>query len=101
MSSSLSLPSAIDAAELETLEAFAVEIARQTGHQLLDRFGQQIAVEYKAEGGRSPVTPADRDAEAFLRDAIRARYPDHGILGEEGEDLEADAGEFVWVLDPL
>lgn len=51
-------------------------------------------------GAFDPVTEADRGAEAAIRRMISARWPDHGVIGEEyGEDRpEAD---FVWVLDPV
>ena len=48
----------------------------------------------------SPVTEVDRAVETRLREMIAARFPDHGVLGEEfgGERLDA---EHVWVLDPV
>ncbi|HVM83988.1 MAG TPA: histidinol-phosphatase [Candidatus Binatia bacterium] len=48
----------------------------------------------------SPVTKADRECEAALRDRINAAFPSHGIIGEEFGAERADA-EYVWVLDPL
>ena len=48
----------------------------------------------------SPVTKADRECEAAMRDAIGKAFPDHGIIGEEFGAERADA-EHVWVLDPL
>ncbi len=49
---------------------------------------------------RSFVTATDRAVEARLRDMIADRFPQHGILGEEGEDV-APGAEHVWVLDPI
>jgi inositol-phosphate phosphatase/L-galactose 1-phosphate phosphatase/histidinol-phosphatase len=57
-----------------------------------------VAVIDKADA--SPVTIADREAEAAMRNLIAARFPDHGIVGEEFGTERADA-EFVWVLDPI
>lgn len=48
----------------------------------------------------SPVTIADRTAEARIREMIEARYPDHGIAGEEYGRVRMDA-EYVWSLDPV
>jgi inositol-phosphate phosphatase/L-galactose 1-phosphate phosphatase/histidinol-phosphatase len=48
----------------------------------------------------SPVTKADRECEAALRETINAAFPSHGIIGEEFGAERADA-ELVWVLDPL
>ncbi len=65
---------------------------------VLKLFRGAVTVETKAD--RSPVTAADREAEAVMRAMIADVYPDHGILGEEhgNERLEA---EYVWVLDPI
>lgn len=76
-------------------------------HSLADKSGQVIAsyflsadlaVELKAD--RSPVTKADREAEAVMRDMIRMAFPEHGIIGEE-YGSENTAAEFVWTLDPI
>lgn len=48
----------------------------------------------------SPVTIADREAEAEMRRLILASHPDHGIIGEEHGSERADA-EWVWALDPI
>ncbi len=51
------------------------------------------------KGDASPVTLADRGAEEAMRKLIEARYPDHGILGEE---FGAKMGRgYRWVLDPV
>ena len=54
-------------------------------------------VEKKSDG--SCYTLADKEGEIVMREAIRARYPGHGIVGEEFPP-ENDEAEFVWVLDP-
>ena len=61
-------------------------------------FRQPLAIYDKPD--LSPVTIADREAEAAMRRLIRARFPDHGIIGEEFGREREDA-EFVWVLDPI
>ncbi len=48
----------------------------------------------------TPVTLADREAEAAVRAIIARAHPDHGVVGEEQGDDRADA-EYVWVLDPI
>ena len=47
----------------------------------------------------SPVTIADRNAEAALRRLIEQRYPAHAIVGEE-HGVKAGRG-YRWVLDPI
>ncbi|TAG66447.1 MAG: histidinol phosphate phosphatase, partial [Burkholderiales bacterium] len=48
----------------------------------------------------TPVTLADMEIEARLREEIAAHFPHHGILGEEEDPKNIDA-EFVWVIDPI
>lgn len=82
-------------------ESFAVELAREAAHVTLPFFRSDCAAENKAEpGGFDPVTEADRAAEAAIRRLIAARWPDHGVLGEEYGEDRPDA-EHVWVLDPI
>ncbi|MBI4497648.1 MAG: inositol monophosphatase [Chloroflexi bacterium] len=86
---------------LSALEDRAAAWADEVGRMLLGRYGTLLHVEYKVPGERSPVTAADRDAEAMLRAAITREFPSHSILGEEGEDLALHDEAFLWVLDPL
>lgn len=80
------------------LLASAEDLAREAGKVVLRYFGGVVAAERKADG--TPVTAADREAEALLRERIHARYPDHGILGEEfGE--HAPGAAIRWILDPI
>jgi inositol-phosphate phosphatase/L-galactose 1-phosphate phosphatase/histidinol-phosphatase len=61
-------------------------------------FRQPVTIEDKSDS--SPVTIADREAEAAMRGLIGEQAPDHGILGEEYGAKRTDA-EWVWVLDPI
>jgi len=80
------------------LLAFAAELADAAGAIVRPYFRTALAVDDKAD--ESPVTIADRQAEAALRRLIEARFPQHGIIGEEHGSLRTDA-ELVWVLDPI
>lgn len=85
--------------DLAAERAFLVELARASGDLIRPLFGRlEVVVEIK--GDLTPVTAADRGAEELMRRMIRARFPDHGILGEEFGPERADA-EWVWVLDPV
>jgi inositol-phosphate phosphatase/L-galactose 1-phosphate phosphatase/histidinol-phosphatase len=61
-------------------------------------YRRKLDVDIKSDA--SPVTRADREAEAAIRALINAALPHHGIFGEEFGKERADA-EYVWVLDPL
>ncbi len=58
------------------------------------------AIEIERKDDESPVTIADREAEAAMRALIAENFPDHGAIGEEHGALRAEA-EYVWVLDPI
>ena len=94
-----------DAALALEIEQHAVVIARGAGRILAENFGRQIAVEFKDEHERDPVTAADKAAQDYLAAEITKRFPEHGILGEEGtkEEKESEelAKDILWVLDPL
>lgn len=77
---------------------FAEEIARQAGERTIAYFRGRYETEEKGDG--SPVTTADREAEAILRDRIRRAYPADGILGEEYGDDPGTSGR-RWILDPI
>jgi histidinol phosphatase-like enzyme (inositol monophosphatase family) len=78
--------------------ALASELADAAGATIRPYFRTRLTVDDKAD--QSPVTVADRAAEAAMRQLINARFPDHGIYGEE-YGRERDDAEFVWVLDPI
>ncbi len=76
----------------------APELAELSGEIIRRYFRTPLAVETKAD--TSPVTAADREAEAAMRQRIEAECPDHGVIGEEFGPARADAA-YVWVLDPI
>jgi inositol-phosphate phosphatase/L-galactose 1-phosphate phosphatase/histidinol-phosphatase len=83
---------------LEDLVRLAERLAEASGAIIKRHFRTALAVEDKAD--LSPVTIADREAEAAMRRLIAENFPDHGIVGEEYGPDRADA-EHVWVLDPI
>jgi inositol-phosphate phosphatase/L-galactose 1-phosphate phosphatase/histidinol-phosphatase len=84
--------------ELDAFIALATELADAAGAAIRPYFRTALAVDDKAD--LSPVTAADRAAESTMRRMIAARFPEHGIIGEEYGPERADA-EWVWVLDPI
>ena len=80
------------------LVEFAHLLADAAGGIVLPAARARRTVHRKADA--SPVTEVDRAVETRLREMIAARFPDHGVMGEEfgGERLDA---EHVWVLDPI
>jgi inositol-phosphate phosphatase/L-galactose 1-phosphate phosphatase/histidinol-phosphatase len=88
----------MSSAELDAYLSLANELADTAGAVIRPYFRTPLAVDDKAD--LSPVTAADRAAERAMRDLITARFPTHGIIGEEYGPEREDA-ELVWVLDPI
>ncbi len=80
---------------------FAQQALTDAGEIALRYFRQNGDIHNKLEGqGYDPVTRADREIEAYLRDKISGRFPDHGIVGEEEEDVPGTSG-LDWIIDPI
>lgn len=58
------------------------------------------ALEVEKKADRSPVTKADRAAEAILRDQLLAAFPTDSFLGEESGATPGTSG-YEWVVDPI
>lgn len=83
---------------LNAIESLAIRLADTSREMTLSYFRQPLSVEDKQD--KSPVTIADRETEAKMREMILNEFPDHGIFGEEYgvENLDADS---IWILDPI
>lgn len=78
--------------------ALAHALADAAGAAIRPWFRAEHGLEYKADD--SPVTRADREAEAAMRAIIERECPADGIIGEEyGNTREGAARQ--WVLDPI
>lgn len=78
----------------------AQEAAKAGGKILAGYFGQ--GVEMRTKQDCDFVSDADVQSERAIIDVIRSAFPDHAILGEEGQAEEVDtSSEFLWVIDPL
>jgi myo-inositol-1(or 4)-monophosphatase len=73
-------------------------IIREAGALLMSYFQRRIGYEYK--GDVDLVTEADRASEKFFAERLRTRWPEFGILGEEGTKSDLGA-EYRWLVDPL
>jgi myo-inositol-1(or 4)-monophosphatase len=76
----------------------ATAIAVEAGKLLLPYFERRIGYEYK--GGVDLVTEADRASEVLIVSRLRAAWPGHDIVGEEGT-RDTHGGSFRWYVDPL
>ena len=77
----------------------ALRAVRRAAAETLRFFAApDLAVETKADA--SPVTAADRAAEAMLRHDLLAAHPDDAFEGEEGGATAGRSG-YEWVVDPI
>jgi myo-inositol-1(or 4)-monophosphatase len=91
------MPSSVDWNELT---AFALELADAAAERVLPYFRRANRIDVKEGAVWDPVTEADRAGERAIRAMIEARFPDHGILGEE-YGVKESRSAFTWVLDPI
>lgn len=83
------LARALDAAHRAADAAEAITLPRYRA--------RDFSVETKADA--TPVTEADRGAEAAIKRVLRDAFPDHAFYGEE-EGREGDS-DFLWLIDPI
>ncbi|MEG3181813.1 histidinol-phosphatase [Sphingomonas sp. LT1P40] len=76
----------------------AARLADTAGAAIRPYFRSEYGLEAKADA--SPVTLADKAAEAAMRRLIIAERPMDGIIGEEEETRPGTSGR-TWVLDPI
>ena len=76
----------------------SIDIAREAGALLLQYAERRIGFELK--GDFDLVTEADRASERLIVSRLRAHYPDHSIVAEEGGGHEASS-EYRWYVDPV
>lgn len=77
----------------------AVGIAKDAGVLALDYFGSST-LQIDRKGPQDYVSEADREVELRVRAALAERFPEDGIVGEEGAPVPGRSG-FTWVIDPV
>jgi len=77
----------------------AIDIAREAGALLMDGFGREKRIERKSSAV-DWVTQYDKASEELIVGRLRAAFPDHGLVGEEGTNTGRGDG-FRWYIDPL
>ncbi|MFQ5505614.1 MAG: inositol monophosphatase family protein [Planctomycetota bacterium] len=85
--------------DLEPALDTARRAVARAGEAALRRFHEGVAVELKED--LSPVTVADREAEAEILQVLREAYPSHDVLGEESGGAQGRASPWRWIIDPI
>ncbi|HET6679739.1 MAG TPA: inositol monophosphatase family protein, partial [Gemmatimonadaceae bacterium] len=83
---------------MQSLLAAVADAARVAGDVALSHYRSALRVEWKGDG--SPVTIADRAAEAAAHEWIIARFPGDALLGEE-MGARPGGGTRRWFIDPI
>ncbi|TNJ37300.1 histidinol-phosphatase [Prosthecochloris vibrioformis] len=78
---------------------YALEMAEKAGDLTLGYF-QRTSLKIEEKRDDSPVTEADRKAEALIRKGLEERFPQDGIFGEEFGEKPSLNGR-RWILDPI
>ena len=84
--------------KIEEYKKFANILADESENIIMQYFRQNFQIEKKDD--KSPVTIADKNSELRIRELIKKTYPDHGIIGEEFENINSES-DFLWVIDPI
>lgn len=87
-----------DNSHLNALVAFGNTLADKSEEIIMKYFRHPFDIQTKKDN--SPVTIADKKSEETMRLLIHDKYPDHGIIGEEYEEVNIK-NEYTWVLDPI
>ena len=81
------------------MDKFIQNIAKQAGRSLLQRF-HKVGVKYTKANITDVVTEADLVSNQIIIEAIKKKYPSHGIISEETGGFQENA-EYIWIIDPL
>lgn len=84
--------------ELSRVLDRARDLADDASALALDAFRRGASVRKK--GATDLVTETDLAVEAFLRERLAELFPDHDVVGEEGDDV-ARGGRCMWLVDPI
>lgn len=87
---------------------FVADVARDAGRLVLSHYGRvdRLTKTHSAAQDEA-VTIADRESQRLIVSALRARFPDDGIVGEEsdsGTSITFDCKNPLgrnWVIDPI
>ena len=83
---------------MQSYLSIAVDIAKESGALLAQLFHRPHEISYKSRFNL--VTEADKRSEALIIERLRAHFPKHAVVAEEGGG-ERTASDYCWYVDPL
>lgn len=84
---------------IDDLRDLAIEAAQAAGAIQLEGLKSARQVSYKS-GEIDLVTQIDRACEERIASLIRARYPEHQLMAEEGTTV-GQGPDYRWIVDPV
>ncbi|SPH16797.1 Inositol-1-monophosphatase [Defluviimonas aquaemixtae] len=90
----------MNAGDIDRRYAEARRIAQGAGGLALEYFRRFDGLNVEVKSHQDFVSEADRNVEAFVREALVAAFPDDAIVGEEDAPKAGTSG-FTWVIDPI
>ncbi|MBR5721703.1 MAG: 3'(2'),5'-bisphosphate nucleotidase CysQ [Clostridia bacterium] len=76
------------------------ETAVNAGEKINEIYNRGYSVDYKSDN--SPITDADRAADAYINAVLAEKYPDFARLSEESaDDPKRRENDFCFIVDPL
>lgn len=78
----------------------AIKAGLKAKEKIMEFYNKGFDVEIKEDN--SPVTIADKTADAIIRAHLHEAFPTHAFLTEESTDnLDRLKNDFVWIVDPV
>ena len=78
----------------------AVEIAREAGAVIASFAEKRASLEIGFKAEHDLITAADKASEALVVERLRAHFPTHSVVAEEGSGYSRPS-EYIWYVDPL
>ncbi len=84
----------------DSLMRVLTETAVNAGEKINEIYSRGYSVDYKSDN--SPITDADRAADAYINAVLAEKYPDFARLSEESaDDPKRRENDFCFIIDPL
>lgn len=83
------------------IDTYAKKWIKEAGAKIRASFKETLNIQTKSNPN-DLVTNMDKETERFFIEKIKAIYPEHTVLGEEGEqETPAEFAGVVWIIDPI
>lgn len=88
------------ALDFDKLVSVMRRLSLEAGDAIMEIYGQDD-FEVEAKSDDSPVTAADKAADAIISAGLRAEFPDVMLVTEEQAESHAQSGKTFLIVDPL